>query len=68
MRQTRPAAGFDEVLIPGDTERRSREKLSAAGLEVAEATWTAILDTGASLDLDRDELDALARGSEAADA
>ena len=68
VRQTRPAAGFDEVLIPGDTERRSREKLSAAGLEVAEATWTAILDTGASLRLDRDELDALARGSEAADA
>ncbi|MCY3784771.1 MAG: Ldh family oxidoreductase [Chloroflexi bacterium] len=63
MRNTRPAAGFDEVLIPGDTERRSRETLSTAGLPVAEATWTAILDTADSLGLDRDELDGLARGS-----
>jgi uncharacterized oxidoreductase len=62
VHNTRPAAGFSEVLIPGDTERKSRAELVASGVEVPDATWTAILDTAAGLGLDRDEINALARG------
>ncbi len=62
VRNTRPAKGFREVLIPGDMERSSRAELSESGIDVPEATWTAILDTAAGLGLARDDMDALARG------
>jgi len=39
MKETAPAAGYDEVLIPGEPETRSRERRSAAGIPVAESTW-----------------------------
>ena len=62
VRNTRPASGFPEVLIPGDTERKSRVELSESGIDVAEATWTAILETASGLGLEREEIDAVARG------
>ena len=37
-----PAEGFSEVLVPGEPERRERERREAEGVPVAEATWEAI--------------------------
>ncbi len=45
VRATPPAEGFDEVLIPGDPERRSAERRRKQGIPVAEDTWAAIANT-----------------------
>ena len=34
MKSIPPAPGFNEVLVPGDFEHRSRQKLLAEGIEV----------------------------------
>ena len=60
VRNTRPAEGFTEVLIPGDPERRLRKTGRAAGIDLPEATWEAMLDTAAGLGLSRDEMNRVA--------
>jgi uncharacterized oxidoreductase len=37
-----PAAGFDEVLLPGDIELRTKRERSANGIPVPDATWNDI--------------------------
>ena len=54
-----PAAGFDEVLLPGEPETRSRAQRSAEGIPVDAKTLADVLDAGVSLGLARAELDAL---------
>lgn len=44
-----PAAGFKEVLVPGEPERSERLQRGAAGVPVAEATWEAIQQTAQEL-------------------
>jgi uncharacterized oxidoreductase len=44
VKSARPRAGFDEVLIPGEPERRRRAERLERGIEVDERTWTEILD------------------------
>ena len=44
-----PAAGFQEVLVPGEPERRERERREAEGVPVAETTWEAITATAREL-------------------
>ncbi len=44
-----PAEGFQEVLVPGEPERRERERREAEGVPVPEATWEAIQQTAADL-------------------
>jgi len=39
MKSVPTAPGFDEVLIPGEPEQRSRAKRLAEGIPVAEETW-----------------------------
>ena len=39
---TTPAAGVDQVLVPGEPERRSRAARLASGIPIPEATWQAI--------------------------
>ncbi len=56
MRNTRPAEGFSEVLIPGDMERKSRAEVRAAGIELPEATWNDVLATAERTGLDREEI------------
>jgi LDH2 family malate/lactate/ureidoglycolate dehydrogenase len=46
MNETPPAAGFDEVLVPGDYEARSRARLAATGLELS-ASVVAALESAA---------------------
>ncbi len=42
LKATPPAPGFDEVLAPGDFERRSRRQRLAEGIEVPESTYRKI--------------------------
>lgn len=47
-----PAPGFEEVLLPGEPELRTKERRQREGIPVPEATWQAIADTAASLGVD----------------
>jgi len=49
VRSTPPTEGFDEVLIPGDPERRSAERRRKQGIPVADETWAAIAKTAEEL-------------------
>jgi uncharacterized oxidoreductase len=49
VRSTPPAAGCDAVMVPGDPERRAAEERAAAGIDVAEPTWSAIENAAGEL-------------------
>ena len=52
-----PAPGFDEVLIPGEPERQARERHGQQGVELSDATVSALLEAGLALDVDASVLD-----------
>jgi hydroxycarboxylate dehydrogenase B len=54
-----PRAGFDEVLVPGEPERRRRAERLAGGIDVDERTWTEILDAARRLGLANAQIEAL---------
>ena len=58
MTSTQPAPGFDQVLIPGDPERRSRERYSNEGVELSETTVDELRKAGEALAVDASTLDA----------
>ena len=62
VKNTAPAEGFSEVLVPGDVERRSRVDVTANGIELPDATWSAVLDSAEGVGLDRDTVAAIAAG------
>ncbi|OKO82089.1 hypothetical protein AC629_24555 [Bradyrhizobium sp. NAS80.1] len=39
------AAGVDQVLIPGDPERKTRAELTRNGIPLPDDTWAAIVNT-----------------------
>jgi len=45
IRATKPVAGVDQVLVPGDTERRMRTERTANGVPLPDDTWAAIVNT-----------------------
>src|SRR5882757_2912228 len=45
IRATTPVAGVDAVLIPGDTERKTRAERSKNGIPLTDDTWAAIVNT-----------------------
>lgn len=45
IRATKPVAGVDEVLVPGDTERMTRAERTANGVPLPDDTWAAIVST-----------------------
>jgi LDH2 family malate/lactate/ureidoglycolate dehydrogenase len=47
VRHSPPAAGFDEVLLPGDPERRSAQARAGQPLEVGQKTYDAIVAAAA---------------------
>ncbi|CAA9283591.1 MAG: hypothetical protein AVDCRST_MAG77-4059 [uncultured Chloroflexi bacterium] len=49
MRSVPPAEGFQEVLIPGEPERRSAARRLVEGIPVADDTWQAVTTTAAEL-------------------
>ena len=44
MKSSPPAQGFEEVLVPGEWEFRTRRRRLEEGIPVDEATWQAIQD------------------------
>jgi uncharacterized oxidoreductase len=45
IRATKPVAGVDAVLIPGDPERRMRAERTKNGVPLPDDTWAAIVNT-----------------------
>src|SRR6266576_1288999 len=45
IRATKPVAGVDAVLIPGDTERKMRADRTKNGVPLPDDTWAAIVST-----------------------
>lgn len=44
-----PAPGFEEVLLPGEPEARTRARRENEGIPIPEDTWRAVRETGAEL-------------------
>lgn len=44
VKQVPPAAGFDEVLLPGEKETRSIAERQAKGIEIPDMTWREMCD------------------------
>ena len=44
-----PAPGFDEVLMPGEPEARTRARREREGIAIPDDTWQAVIKTGAEL-------------------
>jgi LDH2 family malate/lactate/ureidoglycolate dehydrogenase len=51
VRTVPPAAGFKEVLIPGDLEARARRVREREGIPIPENVWQRLVDLAASLGL-----------------
>ncbi|MGJ5180648.1 malate/lactate/ureidoglycolate dehydrogenase [Bradyrhizobium oligotrophicum] len=45
IRQTKPVSGVDQVLVPGDPERKTRAERTANGVPLPDDTWAAIVNT-----------------------
>jgi uncharacterized oxidoreductase len=45
IRQTKPIAGVESVLVPGDPERKTRAERTANGVPLPDDTWAAIVNT-----------------------
>jgi uncharacterized oxidoreductase len=52
VKSSPPAAGFEEILFPGDIENRERERRGREGIFVEEETWRQIAGCGADLGVD----------------
>jgi LDH2 family malate/lactate/ureidoglycolate dehydrogenase len=42
LKAVKPAEGFEEVLLPGEPEARSRDRRLREGISLPDATWEAI--------------------------
>jgi len=52
VRNSKPAAGFKEVLVPGDLELRTRKIRLVKGIEIPQATWDEIIQTAKKVKVD----------------
>lgn len=59
VKSGRPRPGFDEVLVPGEPERRRRAERLANGVEIDERTWAEITDAAHALGLSEDRVAAV---------
>ena len=49
IKATRPAAGVDEVLLPGEPEARMRKRRAAEGIPLPDSTWRDLCDLASEL-------------------
>jgi hydroxycarboxylate dehydrogenase B len=49
FKNTKPAAGVDQVLIPGDPEAKTRAERTKNGVPLPDETWDAIVQTARSV-------------------
>ena len=52
IKKVPPAPGFDEVLIPGDIERKTRGKRLKDGIPISDEVWKATVELAVSLGID----------------
>ncbi|MDA4131979.1 MAG: Ldh family oxidoreductase [Thaumarchaeota archaeon] len=52
MRGSKPARGYDEVLIPGDPERRAERSRELSGIEIVDAIWDPIMKVAKRFDVE----------------
>jgi LDH2 family malate/lactate/ureidoglycolate dehydrogenase len=52
VKQTPPAPGFKEVLIPGEPEFDAKKKRTEEGIFISEKAWQGIMEAGKELGLD----------------
>jgi uncharacterized oxidoreductase len=45
IRATKPIAGTESVLVPGDPERKTRAERTRNGIPLPDDTWAAIVNT-----------------------
>jgi uncharacterized oxidoreductase len=57
VKSARPAPGFDEVLVPGEPERRYAAMRMETGIEVDDTTWRDIRSAAATLGITESEFD-----------
>jgi hydroxycarboxylate dehydrogenase B len=57
VKSARPAPGFDEVLTPGEPEKRTAARRAAQGIEVDETTWRDIRAAAMTLGITEAEFD-----------
>lgn len=60
VKTTRPAAGVDAVLLPGEPEMISRTKRKAEGVPLTENAWESILETARAVGVSEGDLKDLA--------
>lgn len=63
VKSARPAPGYDEVLTPGEPERRYAEKRAREGIEVDDTTWRDIRAAAESIGVTAAEFDQAARAN-----
>lgn len=51
IKETKPAPGFEEVLLPGEPEKRMAAIRSAEGIQVDDATWQLLTEDAATLNV-----------------
>jgi len=49
LKDAKPRAGFDEVLLPGEPEERAQEQREADGIPIESDTWSKLADIAATL-------------------
>jgi len=49
IKSTKPAPGFSEILLPGETARRTEAKQLKEGMEIDEATWAQLTQLATEL-------------------
>ena len=52
VKDSPPAPGFDEVLVPGEPERRNRAERLAHGIPVDDGTWGGLVRVGTEIGVD----------------
>jgi hydroxycarboxylate dehydrogenase B len=57
IRSSRRAPGFDEILLPGEPERRAAERRAHDGIEVDATTWHEIREAAGKLGITAAEID-----------
>lgn len=56
VKDTRPAPGYDQVLVPGEPERIARAARTANGIDIDDTTWSQILSAAESVGINNPEL------------
>lgn len=56
VKAARPAPGFDEVMFPGDPERKARAEREANGVPIDDGSWAQLLATAESVGVGREEV------------